>query len=104
MLSRSTPAVCAVLAQPLRSFGVTHHIIFDQKRRVIGEARLTRDRAGAGALADARGRDLVIDSPTDVVRARGSAVGPPRVFHGVGLGHPEAVQPAMFGCGGAIAV
>src|SRR5690348_10141995 len=54
--------------------------IVDAVGRVVGEARITRDRARAQAIAQRRRHELVVDAPADVVRARCAAIAPPGVF------------------------
>src|SRR5690349_4671332 len=68
--------------------------IVDRVRRMVGEALLAVDRAGAHALAQGRRADLVVDAPPHIVLARPPTVGPPCVFDRLGLDRAEAVDPA----------
>src|SRR5690606_40917908 len=73
-----------------RSQGVVHGV-----GRVVGEARRRRDRAVAQALAQRRGRELVVDAPADVLGARGAAVAPPGVVLALGVQRAVRIHPAM---------
>src|SRR5260221_737100 len=68
--------------------------IVDRKRRVIRKPRRRRDRARF-RLQRRRG-DLIIDAPADVIRARRTAIAPPRVFDSVRLHDAETVTPTLF--------
>src|SRR5687768_15698072 len=66
----------------LRQSGSELVVIVDRERRVVGEALRLIDRLLACGLGDARGGDLVIDAPADILLPRLAAVRPPGVLVG----------------------
>src|SRR5688572_9789550 len=92
--------LCSTSRQPGRAggtgAGVASEVVVIVHRvgRMVGEARSAQDRAGAQPVVQARGRELVVDAPADVVFARGAAVAPPGVVLALGVQRAVGVDPA----------
>src|SRR5471032_1772289 len=54
--------------------------VLDRQRRVVGELFFLVDRYRGGLGGDARGGDVVVDAPADVLGVGLAAVAPPRVL------------------------
>ncbi|KAG1456265.1 hypothetical protein G6F57_015137 [Rhizopus arrhizus] len=61
------------------------------------QALVAIDRAAAQAVTQARGDELVVDAPTDIVGAGGAAVAPPGVVLAGGVEQAVGIGPAAAG-------
>src|SRR5262245_45611792 len=68
-------------------------VIVDRQGRVIRKSPLLEDRDAMRGFCKFRGRNLIIDAPTDVLGPGLPAVGPPGVLLGAQVDDAEYVHP-----------
>src|SRR5882724_9340341 len=85
---------CAIVTLRLPKPALKLRVVVDGQRRVVREALRLVNRSLPRLCRDARGRDLVVDAPADVLRPGLSAVRPPGVLPGPRVDAPEHVDPA----------